>query len=147
MIAATSAPRFASMAGTLHIGRRLTRIVGGVLAYVFWHVAASGVDAADYEARLAAFHAALRRDDRPPGLGLTATVGLEAVPWLDGAAGYEDWYLVDNFAALGVLNAAAVSGGRRAQRRRGDHGARQRPAAARAPGLGGVAGQAGRDGV
>jgi hypothetical protein len=100
------------MAGTLHIGRRLTRIVGGVLAYVFWHVAASGVDAADYEARLAAFHAALRRDDRPPGLGLTATVGLEAVPWLDGAAGYEDWYLVDNFAALGVLNAAAVSGAR-----------------------------------
>jgi len=31
-----------------------------VLAYVFWHVRAAGVDAAEYEARLAAFHAALR---------------------------------------------------------------------------------------
>jgi hypothetical protein len=82
-----------------------------VLAYVFWHVAAADVDAADYEARLAAFHTALR-GDRPPGLGLTATVALDAIPWLDGAAGYEDWYLVDDFAALGILNAAAVSGSR-----------------------------------
>jgi hypothetical protein len=90
-----------------------TRIVGGVLAYVFWHVGVPDVDVADYEARLAAFHEALR-DDRPPGLGLTATVGLDAVPWLGGAAGYEDWYLVDDFAALGVLNAAAVSGPRQA---------------------------------
>jgi hypothetical protein len=84
-----------------------------VLAYVFWHVAAVDIDAADYEARLAAFHAALR-GDRPPGLGLTATVGLDAIPWLGGAAGYEDWYLVEDFAALGVLNAAAVSESRQA---------------------------------
>jgi hypothetical protein len=83
-----------------------------VLAYVFWHVAAAEVDAAEYEERLAGFHAALRVD-RPPGLGLTATVGLDAIPWLGGAAGYEDWYLVDDFAALGVLNAAAVSGSRK----------------------------------
>jgi hypothetical protein len=84
-----------------------------VLAYVFWHVATAEVDAGDYETRLATFHEALR-DDRPPGLGLTATVGLGAIPWLDGASGYEDWYLVEDFAALGVLNAAAVSGSRRA---------------------------------
>ena len=84
-----------------------------MLAYVFWHVAAPGLDAAEYEARLAGFHAALRAD-APPGLGLTATVGLEAVPWLGGAAGYEDWYLVEDFAALGALNAAAVSGSRKA---------------------------------
>ena len=76
---------------------------------MFWHVPAGGVAPADYEARLAAFHAALR-EERPAGLGITATVGLEAIPWLGGAAGYEDWYLVDSFAALGVLNAAAVSG-------------------------------------
>jgi hypothetical protein len=84
-----------------------------VLAYVFWHVPEQGVGATDYEARLAAFHAALHAD-RPPGLGLTATVGLDAIPWLDGSPGYEDWYLVEDFAALGVLNAAAVSGTRRA---------------------------------
>jgi hypothetical protein len=83
----------------------------GVLAYVFWHIPVSGV--ADYEQRLAAFHDALRRE-RPTGLGLTATVGLDAIPWLGGAAGYEDWYLVEDFSTLGLLNAAAVSGGRRA---------------------------------
>jgi hypothetical protein len=82
-----------------------------VLAYVFWHVSAPGV--ADYEERLAAFHGALRRE-RPVGVGLTAAVALDAVPWLGGAAGYEDWYLVEDFATLGVLNAAAISGGRRA---------------------------------
>jgi hypothetical protein len=85
---------------------------GGVLAYVFWHVAAPDVAPADYEARLGRFHAALR-DAPPPGLGLTATLGLGAVPWLGGAAGYEDWYLLDDFAALGTLNVAAVSGARR----------------------------------
>ena len=84
-----------------------------VLAYVFWHVAAGEVPTADYEARLAAFHAALHAE-RPAGLGLTATVGLDAIPWLGGEAGYEDWYLVEDFVTLGVLNAAAVSGSRRA---------------------------------
>jgi hypothetical protein len=84
-----------------------------VLAYVFWHVPAGDVAAADYEARLAAFHAGLRTEP-PAGLGPTATVALAAIPWLGGARGYEDWYLVDDFAALGALNAAAVSGARRA---------------------------------
>ena len=65
-----------------------------------------------YEERLAAFHAALRSEPSP-GLGPTITVGLAAVPWLGDAPGYEDWYLVDDFAALGELNAAAVSGTRR----------------------------------
>jgi hypothetical protein len=102
-----------------------------VLAYVFWHVPDAAVATADYEARLAAFHAALH-GERPPGLGLTATVGLDAIPWLGGAAGYEDWYLVEDFAALGVLNAAAVSG-----TRRGPHDA---AAAAAHSGVAGVMG-------
>jgi hypothetical protein len=84
-----------------------------VLAYVFWHLPAPNVDVADYEARLAAFHAALRAE-RASGVELTATVALDAIPWLGGDPGYEDWYLVDDFAALGVLNAAAVSGARQA---------------------------------
>jgi len=84
-----------------------------VLAYVFWHVPRPGVPASDYESRLTAFHAGLR-SGAVAGLGPTATVALAAIPWLDGAAGYEDWYLVEDFAALGTLNAAAVSGARQA---------------------------------
>ena len=68
---------------------------------------------ADYEARLRAFHAALRAGG-PAGLGPSASVALGEVPWLGGSAGYEDWYLVEDWAALGALNAAAVSGTRRA---------------------------------
>jgi hypothetical protein len=80
-----------------------------MLAYVFWHVARPGVDPQAYERRLAAFHAALRADP-PPWLGPTTTVGLPAVPWLGDAPGYEDWYLIADFTALGELNVAAVSG-------------------------------------
>jgi hypothetical protein len=83
-----------------------------VLAYVFWHVAAGGVAGPDYEARLAAFHASLRAGE-PEWLGPTATLALAGVPWLEGARGYEDWYLVEDFAALGRLNAVAVSGARK----------------------------------
>jgi hypothetical protein len=84
-----------------------------MLAYVFWHVPRPGIAPADYEPRLAAFHAALRAGE-VPGVGRTTTLGLAAIPWLDGAAGYEDWYLVEDFAALGTLNAAAVAGARQA---------------------------------
>lgn len=83
-----------------------------MLAYLFWHVPADDVAAAEYEARLASFHSSLR-DGSTNGLGSTATVALAAVPWLGGAAGYEDWYLVEDFAALGTLNVAAVSGARK----------------------------------
>jgi hypothetical protein len=84
-----------------------------VLAYVFWHVPSHAVAVADYEARLGAFHDRLRAG-APAGLGQTVTVALAEVPWLDRAAGYEDWYLVEDFAALGTLNGAAVSGATRA---------------------------------
>jgi hypothetical protein len=79
-----------------------------MLAYVFWHVPAASVAPASYEALLAAFHAPLRRR-----FERTATFALRAIPWLEGAAGYEDWYLVDDFAALGTLNSVAVSGARK----------------------------------
>jgi len=86
MIAATSAPRFASIAE-----HATCRSVRAMLAYVFWHVAAAGTGREDYETRLAGFHAALR-DDSSPGLGATATFGLRGVPWLGDRGGYEDWY-------------------------------------------------------
>ena len=79
-----------------------------MLAYVFWHCAALGVDASRYEERLAAFHRALRRSPSDGFVG-SAAYRIQGAPWLPQAAGYEDWYEVEDWAALGALNAAAVS--------------------------------------
>lgn len=71
-----------------------------MLAYVFWH--RPSPEAVEYEAALRAFHAALRES---PSQGLRDSACFRVdVPWCDG---YEDWYLVDDWAALGVLNAHA----------------------------------------
>jgi hypothetical protein len=100
-----------------------------VLAYVFWHTPAAAAPPRAYEELLRAFHEALRAAP-PAGLGPTAVVGLGAIPWLQDAAGYEDWYLVEDFGALGRLNEAAVT-----ERRRAPHDA---AAAAAAAGTAGV---------
>jgi hypothetical protein len=76
-----------------------------MLAYVFWHRPRPGTVAADYEDGLRTFHARLTV---PSG-----SFRLGALPFADGEAGYEDWYLVEGWAELGELNAAAVSGARR----------------------------------
>jgi len=82
-----------------------------VLAYVFWH-APRGDDAARYGAGLAAFHTALA-DHPPHGFVRSWTLRVAAVPWLPAAnAHYLDWYVVDDFAALGALNHGAVTGAR-----------------------------------
>lgn len=93
-----------------------------MLAYVFWHQPADAAARPSYEARLGAFHAAI-------GVP-SAWFRVGGLPWMpDGEDGYEDWYLVDDFAALGDLNRRAVSG------------ARQAPHAAAAAGAGwGIAG-------
>jgi hypothetical protein len=77
-----------------------------VLAYVFWHHPADPVDSAGYEARLAAFHDRLRAV-APAGFRESAAFRVGALAWQPGG-GYEDWYLVDDWTALGALNAAAV---------------------------------------
>jgi hypothetical protein len=82
-----------------------------VLAYVFWHRAAAGVHAEDYERALVRFHHSLRQSP-PAGFFSSATLRAPELPWLAGdGLGYEDWYLVENWTALGVLEAAAVSRG------------------------------------
>jgi len=82
-----------------------------VLAYVFWH-APRGDDAARYRVGLAAFHTALA-DDPPPGFVRSWTMQVAAVSWLPPATEhYVDWYLLDDFTALGALNEAAVTGTR-----------------------------------
>lgn len=71
-----------------------------MLAYVFWH--RPSPEAAEYEAAVAAFHAALA-DQPSEGLRGSACFRVKQ-PWCDG---YEDWYVVDDWAALGVLNSHA----------------------------------------
>jgi hypothetical protein len=80
-----------------------------VLAFLAWHRAAPGVERAAYEGALERFHRSLAHR-RPSGFRGSASVRVEQVPWLDGAV-YEDWYVVEDWAALGVLEEAAVSRG------------------------------------
>ena len=73
-----------------------------MLAYVFWHRPAADVSRAEYEAALQVFHASL--DGIPSN-----TFALDELPFGEpGRGGYEDWYLVPDWAALGELNATAV---------------------------------------
>ena len=76
-----------------------------MLAYVFSHRPAAGVDVDDYEAALRRFHTTLASAPPSGFLGSTTyRVGER----------YSDWYLVDSSAALDPLNQAAVSGARMA---------------------------------
>ena len=80
------------------------------LAYVFWHWPAPGLDRGAYEDRLRAFQRSLVAS----GAAQAHDVGsfsLARAPW-DGAAPgpYEDWYLVEDWPALGALNDRANAG-------------------------------------
>ncbi|MHB8466161.1 MAG: hypothetical protein ACYDH6_13710 [Acidimicrobiales bacterium] len=75
-----------------------------MLAYVFWHQPASGATA--YADALLRFHEQLHTE-RVAGVVGTRALRVPDLPWLPGG-GYEDWYYVEDFAALGALNGAAV---------------------------------------
>lgn len=87
-----------------------------MLAYLSWHRPAPAVAREAYESALQAFHHSLAH--RPPS-GFRGSTSLRApeLPWLaggwpgSGASGYEDWYMLDDWAALGVLEEAAVAHG------------------------------------
>jgi hypothetical protein len=89
-----------------------------VLAYLLWHRPSEGVERAAYERAADGFHRSLAHAP-PAGFRGSAVYRAEELPWLspanvaDQRHGYEDWYLVDDFAALGVLNEAAVARGHR----------------------------------
>jgi hypothetical protein len=88
-----------------------------VLAYVFWHSPARDVDTAVYEQGLERFHRSLAH--RPPsGLRRSAIFRLEDRPWATDESkhesfsrSYEDWYVLDSWSAVGVLEEAAVAQG------------------------------------
>lgn len=80
-----------------------------MLAYVFWHWRSPEVEAADYEDRLLEFHRSLSNAP-PEGFERSVVFKVRGVPWVEThRAGYEDWYLVDGWSALGALNEGAVS--------------------------------------
>jgi hypothetical protein len=94
-----------------------------VLAYLFWHRPHDADATEAYERALLAFHRSLAH---VPPVGLLGSVALRVaqLPWqppgftepgLPGAesGGYEDWYFLEDYAALGVLNEAAVGRGHR----------------------------------
>lgn len=81
-----------------------------MLAYIFWHWSFPGQSAGEYESALCEFHEALEvQEDRPPmGFLKSLTWRIEGAPWLPGGSGYEDWYLLEDSAALDVIEETAV---------------------------------------
>lgn len=79
------------------------------LAYVFAHDPAPGAGRAEYIARLRQFHDALAA--APPD-GLVDS-WVWHVPEAEPGGAFEDWYLVEDWAALGRLNTAAATGTRK----------------------------------
>ena len=83
-----------------------------MLAYVFWHWSAPGTSQPQYEEYLRKFHGALAAHP-PDGFTRSAAFRIAGARWLQQPSAYEDWYLVNDFASLGILNDAAVSGQRK----------------------------------
>jgi hypothetical protein len=84
-----------------------------VIAYLLWHTPAAGVEREAYEHAAEHFHRSLHHSP-PAGFRGSAVYRVQELPWLASQdSGYEDWYLLDDFAAVGVLNEAAVAHGHR----------------------------------
>jgi hypothetical protein len=87
-----------------------------MLAYISWHRAAAGVEQQRYEQALQRFHRSLAHQP-PSGFRGSAALSLSELPWLhsplgaEHAPGYEDWYLLEDWSAVGVLEEAALAHG------------------------------------
>ncbi len=81
-----------------------------MLAYVFWHWPQPNINRESYVDHLVSFQRTLA-SNKPNGLQHSTVFLIRDAPWLDtrGEA-YEEWYLLDDSAAMDRLNDGAVSG-------------------------------------
>jgi hypothetical protein len=81
-----------------------------MLAYVFWHWHRPEIERGSYLDHLADFHRTLAAH-KPSGLQQSVVFRVQDANWLrtEGEA-FEEWYLLDDSAAMDKLNDAAVSG-------------------------------------
>ena len=81
-----------------------------MLAYVFWHWPQPQIEHGSYVDHLAEFHRTLAAN-KPAGFQQSVVFRIRNANWLntDGEA-YEEWYLLDDSAAMDRINEAAVTG-------------------------------------
>jgi hypothetical protein len=81
-----------------------------MLAYVFWHWPRPEIETGSYVDHLVEFHRTLAAN-KPNGFRESVVFRISNANWLntDGEA-YEEWYLLDDSAAMDPLNEAAVTG-------------------------------------
>ena len=84
-----------------------------MLAYVFWHRPQTDIEVGRYEEGLRAFHASLD--------SASASFRLARLPF-EQTAGYEDWYLIEDWSGLGELNSRAIDARHRPQHDRAASG-------------------------
>lgn len=81
-----------------------------MLAYVFWHWPRPDIERGQYLDHLTDFHRTLAAN-KPPGFQRSVVFRISGANWLNTAGeAYEEWYLLDNSAAMDPLNDGAVSG-------------------------------------
>lgn len=81
-----------------------------MLAYVFWHWPQSSIERGSYLDHLADFHQTLAAH-KPDGFRKSVVFGIRGTNWLNTTGeAFEEWYLLDDSAAMDRLNEAAVSG-------------------------------------
>ncbi|HEU4931540.1 MAG TPA: hypothetical protein VFT48_05640 [Pyrinomonadaceae bacterium] len=81
-----------------------------MLAYVFWHWPQPDVDRGAYEDHLCAFQQTLAAN-KSSGFQQSVVFRIRGASWLNTSdEAYEEWYLLDDSAAMDSLNEAAVSG-------------------------------------
>jgi hypothetical protein len=80
-----------------------------MLAYVFWHWPRPEIERGQYLDHLVEFHRTLAAN-KPPGFQRSVVFGISGASWLNTAGEvFEEWYLLDDSAALDPLNDGAVS--------------------------------------
>ena len=81
-----------------------------MLAYVFWHWPQPQIARSEYLHDLSGFHRTLAAN-KPPGFRHSVVFSIRGANWLNTTGEvFEEWYLLDDSAAMDRLNDAAVSG-------------------------------------